>query len=460
MTKQKSWLMAGAFVALVWSPTALAAPRNVVLMIGDDHGMQAGCYGDTVIRTPAMDRLARQGTRFANAFAAVASCSPSRSVILTGQFTHTNGQYGLAHDVHNFHSFDRVRSLPNLLAKAGYRTGIVGKHHVLPMAAYAFAETLPCPGGAKNVAAMAESARAFMAGPADRPFFLLVGFTDPHRAQKGFANDADYRGVSRIRYRPQDIRVPSWLPDNDEVRADLADYYESVSRLDQGIGMVLDAVDATGHAGDTLILYVSDNGPPFPGAKTTLYEPGIHLPLLLSSPGEGRRGVVSRAMVSFVDVAPTVLEWAGVRPPDDIAGRSLLPILGEENPPGRDVVYGSHTFHEVTMYYPMRMIRTRDHKYILNLAHPLEFPFASDLWNSPTWQGVLRRGDANYGRRTVAALRHRPREELYDLCADPDETRNVADDPAYAKVLEELRRQLRDWQEKTRDPWTIKYRHE
>lgn len=447
-----AWLMT-ATVALA------APPRNVVLIIGDDHGLQVGCYGDPVARTPSLDRLAAGGTRFANAFAAVSSCSPSRSVILTGAFNHTTGQYGLQHSDHHFQSFDDVRSVTAVLKSAGYRTAIVGKYHVGPPQVYPFDEHLATPGGHRNVAAMAKSARQFMAASGDRPFFLLVGFADPHRGKDGFDNDRSYPDVEIVRYDPKSVPVPPWLPDNADVRGELAEYYQSVSRMDQGVGKIVEAIQAAGRADDTLVIYVSDNGPPFPGAKTTLYEPGIHMPLIVAVPG-GRPGVVSRAMVSLVDIAPTILDWAGVPVPKTVFGRSLLPILNNENPPGWDVVYGSHTFHEVTMYYPMRMIRTRQHKYIRNLAHPLEYPFASDLWESKTWQGVLRRGDPQYGRRTVAALLHRPLEELYDLQKDPGETVNVAADPQYAGVLEDLRERLKAWQQATKDPWRVKYLHE
>jgi len=436
-----------------------AAPRNVVLLIGDDHGLQLGCYGHPVIKTPSLDRLAGQGTRFTHAFATCASCSASRSTIYTGMFTHTNGQYGHAHGPHNFHSFRDVQSLPKLLKEAGYRTGIIGKYHVQPAEAYPF-EQLPCPGGPRNVTRMAESARAFMAAGPGKPFFLVLGYTDPHRAGKGFANDREYPGVNKVEYEPAAVTVPSWLPDQPEVRAALAEYYESISRLDQGVGRVLDAIDATGHARDTLIIYVSDNGPPWPGAKTTLYEPGIRLPLIVFAPTQKKRGIANRAMVSFVDIAPTILDWAGVDPPENVAGRSFLPILEQQDPPGWDTVFGSHTFHEVTMYYPMRMIRTRRYKYILNLAHPLPFPFASDLWACPTWQGLRQRGDTRYGQRTVEAYLHRPREELYDLENDPHEVKNLARDPAHTAVLADLRRQLKQWQERTRDPWRVKYEYE
>jgi N-sulfoglucosamine sulfohydrolase len=454
-------IVLAACVVLVSGGAVLAAGRNVVLMIGDDHGLDAGCYGHPVIRTPGLDRLAAQGTRFTHGFAAVSSCSPSRSVLFTGMFNHTTGQYGLAHAKHNFYSFTNLPTLPKLLRDAGYRTALVGKYHVKPEGTYPF-EILRSPGGGRNVAAMAEAAKAFMAEASNSPFLLVVGYVDPHRggSGKGFGNEGTYPGIERVRYAPEDMVVPPFLPDTPEARAELAEYAESVSRMDTGINLMLDAIADSGRAEDTLVIYVSDNGIAFPGAKTTLYDPGIHLPLLIASPRQGSGGLVNRAMVSWVDIAPTILEWAGVEAPEQVAGRSLLPILEQEDPTGWDTVYASHTFHEVHQYYPMRMIRTREYKYILNPAHPLEFPLASDLWNSTTWQGILRRGDKRYGQRTVEALLNRPKEELYDLRSDPHETRNLVTESGSQAVLADLRQRLRDWQERTEDPWITKYERE
>ncbi len=433
---------------------AWAAPRNVVLLIADDQGLQAGCYGDPTIKTPSIDRLASEGTRFAQAFATVSSCSASRSVLFTGQFNHTNGQYGLAHAEHNFRCRPGVESLPNLLSKAGYRTAIVGKHHVNPPEAFAFGETLRPTAEQGGIDGLAGAASRFIRTASEKPFFLVVGYRWPHRAKVGFGYS------DKTRYKPETIPVPPWLPDLPETRAEISDYYEAISRLDQSVGFILDAIKEAGREKDTLVIYVSDNGPPWPGAKTTLYEPGIHMPLIVRSPEQKRSGVVSRAMVSLADIAPTILEWAGAAQPKEVFGKSFLPSLAEENPTGWDRVYGSHTFHEVTMYYPMRMIRTRQYKYILNIANCLEYPLASDLWGSMTWQAVLKSGATRYGLRSIADLLHRPKEELYDLTKDPNETRNLAADAAMAEVLAGFRKELKEWQEATRDPWLIKYTHE
>jgi N-sulfoglucosamine sulfohydrolase len=453
--------------AAVWfgTGTPLSASerpaRNVVLLIADDLGFQLGCYGNKVIRTPNIDGLAENGVRFTHAFAAVSSCSPSRATLYTGLYTHASGQYGLAHATHNFHTFANVRSLPGLLKSNGYRTAIIGKIHVQPHSVYPFdVELTKDIGGNRSVAEMAGQARQFFHDSGDKPFALVVGFSDPHRAAKGFANDAKYRGVKEIAYEPGNVTLPYFLSDKPEVRRELADYYQSISRLDQGVGFLLDALKETKHAEDTLVIFLSDNGPPFPGAKTTLYDPGVHLPLIVSSPVQKRRGITNSAMVSWIDILPTILDWAGVQAPPALTGRSVLPILEEENPKGWDTVYGSHQCHEVTMYYPMRMIRTRTHKYIRNLAHKLDYPFASDIYNSLTWQGLLKRGDKMMGDRRVESFIHRPLEELYDLEKDPHELKNVAADPAYAEVLKDLRERVKAWQTKTRDPWLVKYRYE
>jgi N-sulfoglucosamine sulfohydrolase len=445
---------------------AAAAPRNVVLLIADDLGLQLGCYGDPVAKTPNIDALAKSGTRFTHAFASVASCSPSRATILTGLPTHACGQYGLAHATHNQHSFRNVRGLPALLAPAGYRSGVIAKLHVQPKEVFPFGVEIP--GNGRNPVQIAEQAKRFVAECGDKPFFLLVGFTDPHRAAKGFANDGKYPAeVPAVKFDPKEVPVPYHLPDQPEVRAELAEYYQSVARLDDGVGRVMKVLADAKKLDDTLVIFLSDNGIPFPGAKTTLYDAGVRLPLIIREPGQ-KEGVVNAAMVNWTDVAPTILEWCGVKPPPmgkkkkavEMAGRSILPILEETEAKGWDVVYGSHQFHEVTMYFPMRMVRTRTHKYLLNLAHPLEYPFASDLWGSEMWQGVLKRGDAMMGSRSVKSFLFRPKEELYDLAADPNELRNLAGDPSQQKALEELRGKLEAWRERTNDPWLIKNRHE
>jgi N-sulfoglucosamine sulfohydrolase len=440
-------------VAPAFAATVKPKHRNVLLLISDDQGLDASCYG-IPIRTPRLDRLAREGTRFTQGFAAVSSCSPSRAVINTGLYTHQNGMYGLQHDVHNQSLLPGIETLPSMLRAAGYATALVGKKHVGPDSAFPYeTELVPERSGIRDVQELAIAASSFIRSTNDRPFFVTVAYSDPHRAAIDYGNDRIWPGVKPVSYDPDRLPIPSHLPDLPEVRLDLAQYYESLSRLDSGIGMILDDLAETGRADDTLVIFLSDNGRPFPGAKTNLYEPGLHLPLIVRAPGSVPSS--NDAMVSWVDIAPTVLDWAGVASPAHyrMSGSSLLPLLGKAGDLTRNAVFASHDFHEINQYYPMRAIRTRLHSYILNLAHPLDYPIAGDVAGSPSWKAISADPSICIGKRTQVAYLRRPLEELYDLTRDRDELVNVATDPAYAAVKSDLSERLNTLRAQTKDPW-------
>ncbi len=457
---------------LVAASQADAAPaKNVIIFVVDDLGFQLGCYGDAAAKTPNVDRLAREGTRFTKAHCTTASCSASRSVILSGMHNHLNGQYGHQHSFHHFASFDSVRSLPRRFSDNGYRTCSIGKYHVAPEKVYHF-DTYRNQGvqGNRNAVKMAENARAWIQEDDKRPFFLYFCTSDPHRGggPGGFANFNEnpnqYPGVKQELFDGSNIKVPAWLPEQPEVHQELAEYYQAVNRLDQGMGVLLNALEETGHLDDTLILFLSDNGPPFPGAKTNLYEPGMNMPLIARLPG-AQPGAVCETLVSWVDLMPTVLDYAGLldketKKASPMHGESFLAEIGTKGKPNNGGVYGSHTFHEITMYYPMRVIVTDRYKCIFNVAHQLPYPFASDLYASPTWQGVLKRGDGMLGNRPVPDYIQRARFELYDLQEDPHELKNLATDPSHKKVLEDLQAKLKKFQQETKDPWISKYEYE
>ncbi len=477
--------------------------RNIVLFVADDHSPDMGCYGNNVIRTPNMDRLAREGTRFSHAFCTTASCSASRSVILTGLHNHANGQYGHQHHYHKFSSFDNIVSLPVYLHHAGYRTARCRKYHVAPEAVYPFGNMIAGPG--RNPVQMAENCRGFIEQNSDRPFFLYFCTDDPHRSgsfadelphrPNRFGNPAPgapgYRGVTESSYDPREVRVPGFLPDTPAARAELAQYYQSISRIDQGVGRLTQILRESGKLDDTLFLYISDHGIAMPNAKTTLYEGGMLSPCVMRDPYAAARGVVNNAMISWTDLTPTILDFAGVLdretgtvkkeildriPPNkarsdpqttqDVRrggfhGRSFLSLAGQESGQGWDAVYASHTFHEIQMYYPMRVVRERRYKLIWNIAHRLPFPFASDLWASPTWQAQYRQGmDAPYGPRAVRDYIYRAQFELFDLENDPFERHNLAENPKYAALLGEMKDKLRAFQKRTADPWILKWEYE
>ncbi len=422
---------------------------NVILYVVDDQGStDAGCYGNPVVKTPGLDELAANGTRFTHAFCTTASCSASRSVILSGLYNHANGQYGHQHSFHHFISFGNVRSLPNLLGEAGYRTARWGKYHVAPDEVYQFQHVIKNASPSKG----ADNCREFIAAGDDEPFFLYFCTTEPHRPFRREGSDT---------FDPADVIVPEYLPDSPECRQELAKYYGSVQRADSGLERLIEILKETDHWEDTVVIYISDNGIAFPGAKTTLYEPGMRLPCVVRNPFARRQGVVTDAMVNYADIAPTILDLCAATPNDyKFHGRSFRSVLGREHTSGWDETYASHTFHEITMYYPMRVVRTRRYKLIWNIANGLDYPFASDLYASSTWQGVLKRGDKYYGKRTVDQYLHRPKFELYDLEQDPHEVRNLAYNARHATLLKEMKDKLKDFQKRTKDPWIVKWQYE
>ena len=421
--------------------------------------------------------LAAEGVRFTNAYCTSASSAASRSVILTGLYGHATGAYGHVHDYHHFSTYDTVRSLPVILEENGYRTARIGKYHVAPEKVYHFQETYQA--DPRNTVEMADACQDLF--QSEEPFFLYFCTDDPHRSNftekqtdwrkpNRFGNlDEGYKGVHDVHYHPEEVLVPDFLPDTPETRAELAEYYQSVSRVDEGFGRLMAHLEASGKADNTIVMYISDNGVAFAGAKTTLYEPGIHLPFILKDPrttssddaGTPAADKVCNAMVSWVDLTPTILDYAGVDlSKETFHGKSFRSVVNEENPAGWDEIGASHTFHEITMYYPMRVYRKGPWKLIWNIAWPLEYPFASDLWVSSTWQSVYRQGIEHYGRRTTDAYLHRPEFELYNLDTDPDEVVNLAADPAHAARLAAMKDGLKQWQYRTSDPWLIMWNHD
>jgi N-sulfoglucosamine sulfohydrolase len=474
-----------------------AAPRNIVLIVTDDQSPDLGCYANPVLKTPAIDALAADSTRFTNAFATTASCSASRSVILSGLHNHANGQYGLAHGPHKAEAYPSVGavSLPNQLNQLGYRTAVAGKYHVSPRSAFDFQEFIP---GGRNPVKMADDSAAFIKQNKEQPFFLYFCPADPHRGGNFdeasewrpnlFGNKKDrgnHEGIDEVFYDPAEVIVPPFLPDVPSARAEIANYYQSISRIDQGVARLIAILKESGTYEDTLIVYTSDHGMPFPGAKTTVYDAGLRVPFIVRNPYLEKRGTVSKAMITHADITPSLLDFAGgyeasSQGPKNVSteakipkqenggpqfksyhGRSWLAVLEEESPPSWNHSSASHSWHEVTMYYPMRSWREGRHKLIFNLAHGSPFPFASDLWMTPCWQEALSKGpDAAYGGRTVASFQNRPRFELYDIENDPWEFKNLAELPEHADLLEAMKVKLKDFQRATDDPWLLKWERE
>jgi N-sulfoglucosamine sulfohydrolase len=422
---------------------------NIVIIISDDQGkLDLGCYGNRFCTTPNLDALAGESMRMTSAFTPTAICTPSRAALLTGLYPHRSGAYG-------FRSINPgIHTLPEWIARAGYRTGIIGKVHVSPLSQFPFDVMVGVQqlGFGRDVDKFAAEVQKFLSETRDQPFFLMVCYADPHRPfpTKGIKKGRDAEVPNP--HDPEKVLIPPFLFDTPETRLEIARYYDAIRRMDRGVGLVLQALRETGKESNAIVFFTSDNGMPFPFAKTTLYDAGINMPFLVRWPGVVQPGFVSDAMISFVDIPPTCLDIAGAPIPSDIDGRSFLSVLRGAKKEFREVIFASHTDHAREPRVPSRAIRTHRYKYIYNFRPDLEFK--NNAMNSPTWRSYLEKAgtDARVAAR-VHLLSFRPREELYDLKADPFELSNLASDPSHNSLLPNLRVRLREWMQQQRDPF-------
>ncbi len=449
----RSRVIAPVFCVLLATASALVADTrpNILFAIADDWSWpHAGAYGDQVVKTPVFDRIAREGVVFTHAFCAAPSCTPSRGAILTGQAIHRLEAGGNLWS----HLPARFDVYPDLLEKAGYVVGYTRK---------GWGPGDFKPGGReRNPAGPAFSDfQSFLETvPADRPFCFWFGSQDPHRTYEPGSGRAS--GMN-----PDDVQVPSFLPDHPIVRDDILDYYFEVQRFDRDVGEIIDRIAKAGRLDNTLIVMTSDNGMPFPRAKANLYDSGTRMPLAIRWPAKIKPGQAVHDFVSSTDFAPTFLEAAGLNVPADVTGSSLLPLLVKGKTDGRARVFLERERHanvrDGDLSYPSRAIRTREYLYIRNFrpdrwsaGDPEMYlsvgPFG-DIDNSPSKEVVLtRRGEPKFALYFDLACAKRPAEELYDLEKDPAQLDNVADQPQYADVKPKLRAELDRWMAETADP--------
>lgn len=431
-------------------PPATRRP-NIVLAIADDWSFpHAGVYGDRTVTTPNVDRVAREGARFTHAFVASPSCTPSRAALLTGQAVHRLEEGGNLHG-----SLPKSYPVyPDLLEGAGYVVGHTGKGWG--------PGRFEAGGRARNPAgplfnSFDELMERRVKG---RPFCFWFGSRDPHRPYEPGTG-------AQSGMKPEAVQVSRSLPDTAHVRHDLLDYYFEVQRFDRDLGHIIETLERAGELDDTILIVTSDNGMPFPRAKANVYDAGARVPLAVRWPGVAARGAVIDSFVSLTDIAPTVLESAGLKPLDVMTGRSLLPLLRRESQPGRDRVFIERERHanvrRGNLSYPVRAIRTRDYLYIRNFR-PDRWPAGDpelyvavgpfgDIDGGPTKSLLLdRRNERAIASYFQLATAKRPAEELYDLTRDPDQLENVAGQAAHRDAQRRLRTELDAWLRETGDP--------
>ncbi|MEE2705826.1 MAG: sulfatase [Planctomycetota bacterium] len=472
------------FVSLAFSNADAQQPPpvkrpNVLLIVADDmHWNSPGCFGGTVEAvTPSIDRLADEGMRFWHAHVNVAVCTPSRSVMLTGLYPQHSGAEG----------FQRIRpgtpTLPAILNQAGYLTGTIGKP-LGQQELFRWSVSYRWQGAGdenrwgRDPATYRRFTRSFleMAKTSGQPFFLMASSHDPHRpfgggavarGRPGKAHDERAK-PSRI-YQPTEVTVPGFLPDIPDVRREVAEYFSSVRRFDDTVGAILDELHKSGFDNNTIVVFLSDHGMPFPFAKTNCYPQSTRTPLIVRWPGQVKPGEVDREhMVSGIDLLPTILEavkvpanrwttsYGGAAPPQlrktPFDGRSFLPILQGQKQAGRDCVFTQFNHIHGRQPYPMRCVLTKHAAYIFNPWSNGSRTYRAEPLSGRSYRAMKQAGGKD---DTIAArvrhLEQRTVEELYDRKTDPDCLKNRVGSADYQQHLSELRSRLRAWLAETKD---------
>jgi N-sulfoglucosamine sulfohydrolase len=399
---------------------------NILYLHSHDTGRYVQPYGHQ-IPTPNIQRLADQGILFRSAFCAAPTCSASRACLLTGQYGHSNGMMGLAHRGWSLNDYSH--HLVHTLRDVGYRSVLIGEQHIAKEpSVIGFDQVFKVP--TTLVDTVAPLAMDVLRDPPDDPLFLSVGFFETHR---------DWIGPGSVRDHFY-CQPPHNLPDVPPVREDMAAFKASARKLDQGVGDVLDALDTSPLADDTLVIFTTDHGMPFPGAKATLYDRGLGVMLIMRGPGGFSGGKVVDSMVSHIDIFPTICDLIGVDRPPWLQGESLMPIVRRETHEVRSHLFAGSTWHAA--YEPQRAVRTKRFKYIRRYGDRRR-PVLPNTDDGPTKDYLLAHG---WGKVEIAP------EQLYDLLYDPNEARNLVDDDAYARTLDELRGELDRWMDETADP--------
>ncbi len=412
---------------------------NIIFFVSDDHGyFDSGPYGDSVVRTPNIDKLAAQSMRFTHAFAASPLCVPSRCVMQTGLMPTRNGAHAFGTGIK-----DDVKTMPEYFKALGYRTVHVGKWHHGKGRQPVYDAKI---GDARKAAGvLAEHDKS-------KPLLLVVCTRPPHLPWS--KNDG---------YDLEKIKLPPNFVDTPATRQCRAEYYTDVTLMDSILGGVLDAAGRHGYTDNTLLLYTSDQGANWPFAKWCVYDGGLRVPMLVRWPGRVAAGKVTGAMVSFADILPTFIEAAGGTPPTDIDGRSFLGVLTGKATEHRKAVFGTHTGYMgntpgITNHSPARTVRTRTHRYILNLDAGRIFDThitgcgPRSRWYVAFWDSWVEKAKTDpKARALVDAYRHRPVEELFDLRKDPYEMNNLAARGEHAELMESMRKRLAKWRSQQGD---------
>jgi N-sulfoglucosamine sulfohydrolase len=410
---------------------------NIIIFLSDDHGADdMGCTGNKDVSTPVIDQLASEGMLFTHAFAPASVCVPSRSSIYTGLYPYRHGSPQQSGKINK-----DIKTLPHYLQDQGYRVALAGKVHVGPR------ESFPFEYMERN------NIKDFISSTNQGPFCLIIAYHMPHEP---FFNKKD--GVTY-----QNIKPKAWMPDTPETLMMTAAYYDNVENLDYEIGTSLYWLEKVGIPDNTIQIYTSDHGAGLPFGKWSLYEKGLHVPFIIKWENFIKPGTRSDALVSLVDLLPTLLEITSTKIPDNIDGQSFFPVILGKTNKHQEYIFASYTNEGVRdgNRYNKRSIRNDRYKLIINF-HDNE-PFSIRITTRPDERSVicgyrtmeswrLSAHKDSFAKKRYNDFLIRPKVELYDLLEDPFELKNIADLEHYKEIQQNLLNAIKTWMMEQNDP--------
>ncbi len=441
-------------------------PNILMITLDDMNYDSAGFLGNHGI-TPNIDKLASQGMYFKNAHVSVAVCQPSRQCIMTGKYPHNNGAHGF------MPIMPWVDTLQELLSEEGFYNGIISKiEHLQPSNKYCwdYMKDLYYKrhrwGRIPRDYYHATKDFFTQADEAGAPFFLMVNSHDPHRPFSGSQQELEMFGLkteASKRYEPDEIQVPGFLPDLPDIRREIADYFTSVHRADESVGLIMKALEESGHADHTIVIFLSDNGMAFPFSKSNCYLNSTKTPLIIKWPGKIKGGIRDEEhMVSGIDLMPTLLDVMGLKYNHlELDGRSYYPLLiGQDDGKPRDKVYTLFNATAAHKDYEMRCVQTSQYGYIYNVWSDGEYQFRNESMTGLTFNAMVEAAkEDDKIRDRVDFFLHRVPEEFYDFTNDPHGYVNLINQPEYKEKIRELKDALYAEMKRSKDPMSTHFKN-